>query len=168
MVYTCGICKKELPTSEIVSHDCSDKKYIIGTYVCDRCGREDLSWFELDFGHECQEPNTKEESDHDERINDLENMNIETRLLNLEKSLAELSEWTRADEDRVYQNISKLEKAIEELSTSHEKKPYKCPVCEGSGRINLSKPLVIDHSPGQSTFFSMDCVPCKETGIVWG
>lgn len=47
---------------------------------------------------------------------------------------------------------------------ARNKKPHKCPVCDGDGRVKLATPLKKD----DVTYFSISCVPCKEKGIVWG
>ncbi len=68
----------------------------------------------------------------------------------------------------VVNRVSNLEEFINKNWILKRREPHKCPVCDGNGRIKLSKPLVVDHHPGQSTFFSMNCIACEEKGIVWG
>lgn len=78
------------------------------------------------------------ESDHDERIEDLENIESEVRLINIERKLDELFK--------------------------HSKKPHKCPVCDGTSMANVKE---VDINDSILSFYKK-CHACKGEGIVWG
>lgn len=85
--------------------------------------------------------------------------------------LSELEEWTRKDEDIIYERLEKLEGLLdftknllntkihldEKLGT--HKKPYCCPVCADKGYWN---------SIENSIACGGQCKACEGKGIVWG
>lgn len=108
-------------------------------------------------------------SDFDERITYLEKLESESRLMKLEST-----KLTQELDPKVWvfmkEQIDKLEQSILETriqfidQLGNDKKPYKCPVCLGEGRVKLDEPLKKDNT----TYFSINCISCKEQGIVWG
>lgn len=97
-------------------------------------------------------------------------------MVNIEKRLGKLESGKLYQEldpkvwDFMKERIDKLEQSILETriqfidQLGYEKKPYKCPVCLGEGRVKLDEPLKKDNV----TYFSINCISCKEQGIVWG
>ena len=50
-----------------------------------------------------------------------------------------------------------------------EKKPYKCPVCSGSGKVSRPPHLAGDvNTWSSSNAEPYPCHSCKSTGIIWG
>ena len=75
----------------------------------------------------------------------------------------------------IFDRVEKLEKLDDEFALlqgqinamrilGDDKKPHKCPVCNGEGRVKCDPPLKKDNA----TYFSLSCVPCQEKGVVWG
>jgi len=75
-------------------------------------------------------------NEHDERISVIEEMSIEKKLLQLEKETN--THW----------------KLLSDLMPKLDRKPHKCPVCDGAGGFLSSHPN--------------QCIPCEGKGIVWG
>jgi DnaJ-class molecular chaperone len=48
--------------------------------------------------------------------------------------------------------------------TFETQRPWKCPVCDGTGRLDNAEQV---HNEG-GLKLSWECFPCKGTGIVWG
>jgi DnaJ-class molecular chaperone len=46
------------------------------------------------------------------------------------------------------------------------KKPYKCPVCDGTGKVRMSSAQVLLSDPPQ--YPTEKCTSCEGKGIVWG
>lgn len=68
--------------------------------------------------------------------------------------------------ERLTKIVANLERNLE-LILNHQKQvnqPYKCPVCDGNGRITLKEPF----KEGNEIIFSISCHSCKDKGIVWG
>ncbi len=67
--------------------------------------------------------------------------------------------------DEISDFIDGLRDSFNHLSSLCTKRqPHKCPVCDGEGRTKCDPPLRRENA----VYFSMSCVACKETGIVWG
>ena len=49
----------------------------------------------------------------------------------------------------------------------YELKPYKCPVCDGRGRIEIGFYMNPNHIVGVPVL-TEPCIPCKGSGILWG
>jgi len=60
----------------------------------------------------------------------------------------------RMKEIERYQEITHLE------YKATSKKPHRCPVCEGKGKIHFTLPA--------GGYWEQDCKPCETKGIVWG
>lgn len=85
--------------------------------------------------------------------------------------LSELEEWTRKDEDIIYERLEKLEGLLDftknllntkiHLDEKHgtRKKPHKCPLCEGSG---------VDLLAIHPELKKCNCRGCEGKGILWG
>lgn len=60
--------------------------------------------------------------------------------------------------NNIYKKINKLEREIQNMGTAisikYDKKPHKCPVCEGMGGFLSTEPNM--------------CPACDGKGIVWG
>ena len=91
----------------------------------------------------------------------------------LDTRLTELEQWTRADEDRIYAKLKSMQDQIsaimlqipEEIEEriEHQKKPHKCPVCEGM----KTHKRMFTHGD-QLVCVEDNCICCKGEGIVWG
>lgn len=88
----------------------------------------------------------------------------------LNTRVLELEEWTRKDEDKIYERlkeadsrIDKLEDHVKSMTESYLKKiienakPHKCPVCNGKGELWPQGSISYDR-----------CESCEGNGIVWG
>lgn len=102
----------------------------------------------------------------------------------LEERIKELEDWTRTDEEVIYARIKeltdhknyqtdenrKISRHVDELEKSFKvvlqfqenKKPHKCPVCNGKCSTTL-KELTCG-----TPFIVMPCSSCEGKGIVWG
>lgn len=122
----------------------------------------------------------KENSDHDERINDIENISSESRLIKLEIRLKDMREDLDNFDDKekkleenfnyIFKKIDKLEREIQNMGTAISikpvyKKPYKCPVCEGTTFFESEKYYNI---PDEMIKTKNICISCNGKGIVWG
>lgn len=85
-------------------------------------------------------------SDYDERINDLENIGVEQRLIRIENCFRSVLDSGKKI------GISK-DKLI-------ERKPHKCPVCESKGLVFVMYSITDSHQ--------VKCKSCDGTGVVWG
>lgn len=88
-------------------------------------------------------------NDNDERIHDLENIQAESRLIRIEDCFSSAL------------NISK----DEEITS---KKPHKCPVCNGHGKVETPNTIRFDILMGDKNIGVSACSSCKGKGIVWG
>lgn len=117
------------------------------------------------------------DSDHEERLDDLENLSTEKRLLELEKKIESLLAWKTVHLEDV-------------LTQRFNKKPNKCPACDGAAFHNIRQnPLIqIAHecirecsicsshakhcshcTEIANAIKEMEkCKSCKGEGIVWG
>lgn len=99
--------------------------------------------------------------DYDERINDLEEMSIESRLLNLESKfisplIAPMRKVTREEFLKEYPDIK--------LNTENEREiPHKCPVCSRMGKNHVWD--TINNEKNYMGF--LECNSCEGKGIVW-
>jgi hypothetical protein len=90
-----------------------------------------------------------ESNDHDERINGLENIMSETRLIELER-------W-RLQVERELKTIHGIITNMDANEINYSKKPYRCPLCDGFGKqLHLITQEV------------SECKACNGIGIVWG
>lgn len=96
---------------------------------------------------------------------------------NIIKRLEKLEKWKEVAIDKNIQDLNRikeLEKSIlnweEEFYfiqgkiRSHDKKPHKCPVCNGLGNRTLCKSD--DYYAYEP--FNEDCISCEGTGVLWG
>lgn len=97
-----------------------------------------------------------EDSDYDERINDLENIGAELRLCSLEPRIKEIER---------FQDITREQYKL----TIKRKHPHKCPVCEGSLKVltEIAK-HDFDGTMRAGLELSRKCHSCEGKGIVWG
>lgn len=100
------------------------------------------------------------ETDHDERIHDLENISAESRLIRIESIIR--------DNHGLIERVGILGTALHELSEENNKlmkKPHKCPVCNG---LTLLARKYIDESVGENTNLPPAlCLACNGKGILW-
>lgn len=118
------------------------------------------------------------ENDFDERISGIENIEIEQRLIKLEKYSYAHEEYlkridkialcnpdkTLANQKFLNEKLAALEQLFydeKEKFRNQDRKPHKCPVCDGSGF--LGDVLLLSLPP---TF--AECKTCEGKGIIWG
>jgi len=102
--------------------------------------------------------------DFDERINDLENICSEKRLIQLEKNLLTLK---KDFESKMEIDYKKWTQYFSEVYP--QKNPHKCPVCDGYGNIlSAAAKIAFDEMLRANLPTSKVCNPCEGKGIVWG
>lgn len=118
---------------------------------------------------------TNEYSDHEERIHDFEKISAEKRLIALEEKIINLQlnhidkMWVAINS--IIKNIHRIDEVLKK-----DKKPYKCPVCDGAryGKQELRASFQsmsvdgIQVKEGDSFYFKPTCTACEGKGIVWG
>ena len=97
----------------------------------------------------------------DQKINNLyDTVNL------IRKSLNELRQAIKEHNNEIRNRLEHLEQLekIEDMERQiySNKKPHKCPVCEGEGKKKIKylsdgRPLIV-----------IDCISCEGKGIVWG
>lgn len=136
-----------------------------------------------------REKDEDEGSDHDERIDDLENIGAEARLIKIEKWMNQESlSWLKNKvndfkqdtgktdrwmeclvglEDKMKSRIDDLEELIYEVKEKQracDRKPHPCPICEGNGFV-----IQEDVSQGEADCYKrVECKACEGNCIVWG
>ncbi len=98
------------------------------------------------------------ETDHDERIHDLENINAESRLIRLEAYNKMDEGMTPSD---LFLRLCQLEEVVQLITEDDMKagrKPHVCPICNGDGTYRENGII----------YFGRSCNVCEGKGIVWG
>ncbi len=110
-----------------------------------------------------EEIETYDLSDHDERINDIENIGAESRLIRLEAYNKMDKDMTPSD---LFLRLCRLEEKFDTVCKNFDdnrviikREPFKCPVCEGRRNITTEMP--------NGAYFDFPCKSCKGEGIVW-
>jgi len=100
----------------------------------------------------------------DERVTHIENIDIEKRLVKLEKNFVVLKN------DFEHKLEIDYKKWCEYFSEVYpQKKPHKCPVCDGYGNIlSAAAKIAFDEMLRANLPTSKVCNPCEGKGIVWG
>ncbi len=113
--------------------------------------------------HSFQERIEKLESEHLDQLSPYAFLVLKVRIDKIENILEKyLKPNTRDDLDRLEQRFSVIELKISELKTHSNftyKKPFTCPVCDGSGAVNIMNENMQCRIPR--------CTPCEGKGIVW-
>lgn len=135
---------------------------------CDHCHNEHrLNILESEINILKSYDKFKKDED-DKRITELERKNIDhqiKRIADLEKKSISievfhtsnqcLETWKTGCEVL----IDNIHKKLYELETQ-SKKPFKCPVCEGSRKESFNLPA--------GGYYEQDCKSCEGKGIIWG
>lgn len=93
-----------------------------------------------------------------------------------EEHLKKIDKIALCDPDKVIlnekilnQKIKNLESKFEDLeqksSLNSEKRPFKCPVCHGNGKVEV---IGFDYKLSNSVKKLQDCFSCERKGIIWG
>ena len=88
-----------------------------------------------------------------------QNKALENRIAALEKFHAEWKAMFRFDLNEWQEQFNKRLDRLENI-IKPEKKPHKCPVCDGYGQLRS----IVPTRPGPLDF---TCTPCKGTGVIW-
>ena len=94
-------------------------------------------------------------SDYDERINDIEKINAEKRLIALETHKNYQTEENR----KVSKRIDEICNNFDENRVLIHRESHPCPICEGKGFVFLMYSITDSHQ--------VECKSCKGKGIVW-
>lgn len=115
-------------------------------------------------------------NDLDERVDGLENIQAEPRLIKLEEMMADRLDPTAFV--ILKEKITVLETEINTVRALgscayHPKRPHKCPVCEGSQRDYFDMLLVCSQYPDNTKLDQegrryQECRACEGKGILWG
>lgn len=92
---------------------------------------------------------------------------IEQVVTSLDRSLDDYMIVHNQRYDKFKKRIDELEEKIKRLEslTGHDKKPQKCPVCEGKGRSFYT---IFEQGTLYSSYREKTCLSCEGKGIVWG
>lgn len=85
------------------------------------------------------------------------------RVDDLENRLKELHDTTIHNNSILSKDIYKIEKQLVK-----DKKPHKCPICEGDGDIPFIEEMIIKGKLERVATDYNDCTVCDKTGVVWG